>query len=484
MPTDIPSEIFKSYDVRGRYGTEITEPVAELIGRAFVQTLEARKVAVGRDMRQHSPLLEDALVNGITAAGADVIRIGQCSTPMSYFAAATLGVDGAVMVTASHNPGNDNGFKFSKRGGEPMGMGAGLEKIQDLVVSGKASEIQGPMGSVSSQDILGSWCKHLKQYLPEVRPMTVVLDFGSGVMGPVIKALLREIDPSGEKIQAISICDEPDGSFPWHPADPLKPVNREHLEGAMMAVTAMSGRKPDLGIAFDGDGDRLVFLDENAQFIGCDLMTALFARELLSKPENRGKNVMYDLRCSAVVPEVIKEASGIPEMCRVGHSHIKAAMRGKRQGVVADPTVKGDIIFAGEVSGHFFFTDCFYLDTSERAFLLALQLLTDDPKPISQQVKPLQKYWQSGELNYRLPTDDRKQQVLAAIEETFRDQHIFKLDGVTVKADSWHFNVRLSNTEPVVRLAAESMMNLEDLQQLLKKIEAIITGLGGTRQAR
>jgi len=475
--------VFKSYDVRGQFGVEITEELADLIGRAFVKTLGAKRIAIGRDMRKHSPILEDALVCGITAAGADAVRIGQCSTPMSYFAAATLDVDGAIMVTASHNPGQDNGFKFCKRGAEPMGKGAGLEKVEALVISGEAASVQGPTGRDSTCDLLGSWCKHLKQYLPEVRPMTLVLDFSSGVMGPIIKALLREVDPAGTKIRAIGICDEPDGTFPWHLADPLKPVNRQHVEGAILAARQAAGQV-DLGIVFDGDGDRIFFLDENARFIGGDLVTALFARELLSQPENRGKHVMYDLRSSAVVKEEIEAAGGAAEMCRVGHSHIKAAMRGKRQRAVRDPNVTGDTIFAGELSGHLYFTDCFYLDTSERAFLLALQVLTDDPRPISEQIKPLRRYWQSGEINYRLPSDELKEEVLRAIERDFNDRPMFKLDGVSVEASDWHFNVRLSNTEPVVRVTAESLKSEAELRALLSGIERLILRLGGSRQLR
>jgi phosphomannomutase len=288
---------------------------------------------------------------------------------------------------------------------------------------------------------------------------------------------LRAVDPEG-KLNAIWLLEEPDGNFPWHAADPTKPVNLRHLQGAVLATGA------DCGIAFDADGDRLYLIDEQARPIGCDLTTALFATELLSQPGNRGKNVMYDLRGSLVVKEAIEAAGGVPEMCRVGHSHVKTAMRGHRQGIVLDPTQKGEVIFAGEISGHFFFRDCFIIDTSERAFLLALQLLTHHPQPLSRQVAPLRKYYQSGEINYRLPTEEKKRQVLENIERHFQKYSQFKLDGLSVKSDHWYFNVRFSNTEPVVRLAVESFVSAADQEQLLAEVEAMILSLGGVRLAR
>lgn len=474
---EFQSGAFKSYDVRGHFGTEITPALAHQIGRAFSKVLQARVIAVGHDMREHSPILEDSLVEGLTAAGTDVIRIGQCSTPMSYFAAATLNVDGAVMVTASHNPGHDNGFKFSKREGEPMGEGTGLEKVKELVLSGKSKQISGEKkGSVSSIDLLGKWCAFLKPLLPNVRPLRIVIDCGSGVMGPIIRKLLAEVDPTG-KVQATWLFDKPDWRFPGHPADPLKLVNVQHLQGAVIAT------KADFGVAFDGDGDRLAFVEgsEYARFVGCDLITALFAKKLLSLPANRGKNVMYDLRSSAVVGEVIRAAGGVPELSRVGHSHIKAAMRGKRAGTVLDPNVQGEIIFAGEISGHFFFRDCFCFDSSERAFLLALQILTEENRTLEELVAPLRKYWQSGELNYRLPGEDKKKQLMQELEEYFSQYKIFKLDGISGKTNECQFNVRFSNTEPLVRVAAESFVSEQNLKDLLGKLEGMIVKLGGAK---
>jgi len=473
----IPAHIFKSYDVRGVVDSEINESTAELVGAAVVETLGAQRLAVGRDMRQHSPRLEAALVRGITGAGADVISIGQCSTPMSYFAAATLDVDGAIMVTASHNPGRDNGFKFSKRGGQPMGTGTGLEHVRELVMSGDAADIvsSGDHGSVEQVDLLDRWCAHLKQYLPQVRPMKIVADCGNGVLGPILRRLLEHIDPAGE-IEIIWLFDEPDGTFPWHPADPLTLINLRHLQGAVLASEA------DFGVAFDGDGDRLAFVDENARFIGCDLMTGLFARSILAEPQNRGKNVLYDLRSSLVAKEEIEAAGGVAEMCRVGHSHVKAAMRGMREGSVLDPSVKGDIVFAGELSGHFFFKDCFMVDTAERAFLLALQIMTEGSASLGERIAPLRRYHHSGEINFRLPSQQAMQDVLDDVEQRYSDYHLFKLDGVSVQADSWWLNVRLSNTEPVVRLTAESTISSEKLGELVSDVEQMILANGGLRK--
>jgi phosphomannomutase len=475
--TEIPAHIFKSYDIRGIVGPEIDESIVELIGAATVEALGAKRVAVGRDMREHSPRMEAALTRGMTRLGADVVSIGQCSTPMSYFAAATLDVEGAVMVTASHNPERYNGFKFSKRGGLPMGMGTGMERVRDLVVSGDAARLagSGKPGKVEQVDLLGPWCDHLKQYLPSLRPMKIVLDGGNGVMGPIARELLRHVDPDG-KVEAVWICDEPDGSFPWHPADPLTLVNLRHLEGAMMVADA------DFGVAFDGDGDRLAFVDENARFVGCDLMTALFARSFLAEPGNRGKEILYDLRSSRVVKEEIEAAGGVAEMCRVGHSHIKAAMRGMREGRVLNPSRTIDTVFAGELSGHFYFSDCFTIDSSERTLLLALKLMTEDPTPLSQRADPLRRYHHSGEINFRLPDQGQMDDVLERVAKQYSGHEVFRLDGVSVEADSWWLNVRPSNTEPVIRLTAESLESDEALAKLVSEIEALMAEFGGTRK--
>ena len=473
----IPDHIFKSYDIRGIIDSEINESIAELIGAAAVETLGAGRLAVGRDMREHGPRLEAALIRGITGVGADVISIGQCSTPMSYFAAATLDVDGAIMVTASHNPSQYNGFKFSKRGGQPMGTGTGLERVRELVISQEGADLtsSGSRGSVEEVDLLDSWCTHLKQYLPDVRPMKIVIDCGNGVTGPVLHQLLKRIDPAG-RIEAIWLFDEPDGTFPWHPADPLTLVNLRHLEGAVLASGA------DFGVALDGDGDRLAFVDENGRFIGCDLMTGLFARSILTEPENRGKNVLYDLRSSIVAKEEIEAAGGVAEMCRVGHSHVKAAMRGKRQGAVLDPTVQGDIVFAGELSGHFYFKDCFMVDTAERSLLMALKIMTEGSASLAERIAPLRRYHHSGEINFRLPSQQAMQEVLNEVEQRYSEHRIFKLDGVSVQADQWWFNVRLSNTEPVVRLTAESLISFEKMKELVSEIEEMILASGGIRK--
>ncbi len=472
----VPSHIFKSYDIRGVVDSEITESIAELIGAAAVETLGAKRLAVGRDMREHSPRLEAALIRGITAAGSAVISVGQCSTPMSYFAAATLDVDGAIMVTASHNPGCDNGFKFSKRGGQPMGAGSGLDRVRELVISGEAANLLSAQGQgrVEQVNLLDSWCAHLKQYLHDVRPMKIVFDCGNGVIGPILHHLLGQVDPAG-KIDAICLFDEPDGTFPWHPADPLKLVNLRHLQGAVLA----SGG--DFGVAFDGDGDRLAFVDEKATFISCDLMTALFARNILSKPQNHGKKVLYDLRSSLVAKEEIEAAGGIAQMCRVGHSHVKAAMRGMGDGSVLDPSLPGEAIFAGELSGHFYFKDCFTIDTAERTLLLALKLMSEGAAPLSERIAPLRRYHHSGEINYRLPEEASLEGILDRVENKYSGRRVFRLDGVSVQADTWWLNVRPSNTEPVLRLTAESTVSPEALATVVSDIERLIVDSGGVR---
>lgn len=473
----IPEHIFKSYDIRGVVDTELDESTAELIGRATVKVLGARRLAVGRDMRGHSPRLQAALIRGITRAGCDVVSIGQCSTPMSYFVAATMDdVDGAVMVTASHNPGRDNGFKFCKQGGQPMGRGTGLEHVRDLVLSGEAADITTEtVGSVEQINILDAWCAHLKQYLPHVRPMRIVVDCGNGVLGPILRPLMELVDPTG-RVEIKWLFDDPDGSFPWHPADPLTVINLRHLQGAVLALGA------DFGVAFDGDGDRLAFVDEHARFIGCDLMTALFSHTVLSEPHNRGKKILYDLRSSVVVKEEVEKAGGIAEMCRVGHSHVKAAMRGMREGSVLDPSLPGEAVFAGELSGHFFFKDCFTIDTAERTLLLALSVMSQDERSLGDRIEPLRRYHHSGEINFVLRSQDDTQHVLDRVEEKFAENHIFKLDGVSVESERWWLNVRPSNTEPVVRLTAESFESPQALANIVSDVEQVIADCGGLRK--
>jgi phosphomannomutase len=395
---------------------------------------------------------------------------------MSYFAAATLDVDGAIMVTASHNPPQDNGFKFSKQGGAPVGQGTGLEIVRQLVLDGEAAKIHAPQpGKATDADLLARWCDFLKPFLWNLRKLKVVIDCGNSVMGPIARELLRRVDPQG-MVDAIWLFDEPDGSFPWHPADPLKPINLQHLQGAVLAT------KADLGIAFDGDGDRLAFIDENARFVGCDLMLGLFAGQMLARPENRGKHVLYDLRSTRAVVAAIEDAGGVAEMSRVGHSHIKAAMRGAREGRVRDPAATGEIILAGELSGHFYFRDTFTMDSSERALLLALSILGGDPRPLSEQIAPLRRYWHSGEISYSYPDRDASDKIVQAIERSTAAGTSFKLDGLSVEtADGW-FNVRASNTEPVIRLTAESFRGPGELAALVARVEAVIAGFGGKRK--
>ena len=474
MP-DVPEKIFKSYDVRGVVGSEINDDVAETIGDATVKAMKAKKIAVGRDMREHSPSLEAALVKGITGAGADAVLIGQCSTPMTYYASAVLDVDVAIMITASHNPAEYNGFKFCKRNGDPVGRGTGLELIRDVAVSDRPAKPAGShRGSVERNDLLDPWCDHLTRYVGRLRPMKIVIDFGNGVMGPIIRALLGKIDPDNV-LSVTWLFDEPDGTFPWHPADPVRPVNLRHLQGAVLAAQA------DIGVAFDGDGDRLAMVDDKAAIVRSDLITALFARQFLSKPENHGKHVLYDLRSSAVVAQVIESAGGVAEMCRVGHSHVKTAMRGTRLGNVRDPSVDGDVIFAGELSGHFFFSDCFAVDSSERAFLLLLDILSADDRSLAELIEPLRKAWHSGEINFRLPDQQNMVEILDRTADKFSDAQTFRLDGISIENESWWANIRPSNTEPVLRLTAESLKCKEELDAVVTNFESLISEFGGER---
>ncbi len=426
--------IFKAYDVRGIVPTQLDEAIARQIGLAFQHVLDAEDrangntVVVSRDMRSHSAGLATALIDGLTAAGLDVLDIGLATTPMNYFATGHTKAAGGVQVTASHNPAQYNGFKFSRHGARPVSGDHGIALMEAKVAAGDLPRAGRP-GTVSTGTIMEAYREHLRPFLrhQEGRRLKVAVDAANG-MSVLYRPLLEEMG-----IELIPLYFELDGSFPNHEANPLKEENLRDL----MRLVASSGA--DLGVAFDGDADRAAFIDEKGVAIGSDLMTALIGGELLGREP--GKAVLYDLRSSRAVHEYIEEKGGVPVRERVGHSFMKATLR-NRHG-----------IFGGELAGHYYFRDNYYADSSLLAVIEVLNLLRETGKPLSELVQPLRRYAKSPEINFEVEDKQGKMDELA---KRYADATIDYLDGITLSYPDWWANVRPSNTEPFLRLVLEA----------------------------
>ncbi|MCG8589851.1 MAG: phosphomannomutase/phosphoglucomutase [Proteobacteria bacterium] len=423
--------IFKAYDIRGVVPDDLTPDLAHGIGRATARFLAAKTLVVGRDARSHSPELTAALVRGINDEGTDAIELGLVSTPMLYHAVEKLGADGGIMVTASHNPGRYNGFKICREHAIPVGEAGGLKEIEALVPERAAAPVAAARGSTRSEDVLDGY---LEQVLGvgEGRPaLRVAVDCGNGMAGVSVGPLLDRLGLEAERLYF-----EPDGTFPNHEADPLKVENLADVAAAVKRSGA------DLGVAFDGDGDRAVFVDETGTPIPSDLATALIGcHQLRTHP---GARILFDLRSSRVVAEEIEAAGGVAEICRVGHSFIKAQMR------------EVGAQFAGELSGHFYFRfgDNLMADDGTAAFVAMLDVLAAAGRPASEVVAPLRRYAPSGEINSRV--DDPTALIESLAQEHAGAPEVSDLDGLLVRYGDWWFNLRVSNTEPVVRLNLEA----------------------------
>lgn len=419
------SGIFKAYDIRGVYPAEINAEIAEKIGRAYVQFTGAKKVVVGRDMRPHSADLFEGLAKGLTIQGADVIDLGLSSTPQSYFANGTLKADGSIMITASHNPGEWNGFKLCLADAVPISGVTGIMDIQKIVEeeSWKSCALQ---GKVSTYDIKKEYAAFLRSFVKFDRKFKVVVDYANA-MG------LYEFAGIADLFEVIPMYDTLDGTFPNHEANPLKTDTLD----AICAKVKETGA--DFGAAFDGDADRCGFIDDEGNIIPMDLFTALIAQDILS---NGPATILYDLRSSKAVPECIKALGGTPIRSRVGHAFIKAQMR------------ETGAVFAGELSGHYYFKQNFTAESQGLAVVMLANLLAKSGKKIHELVAPLRKYSSSGEINSKVSGDPRA--ILAEIKSRYSDGNIFELDGVSVEFPDWWCNVRSSNTEPLLRLIVEA----------------------------
>jgi phosphomannomutase len=430
-------KVFKAYDVRGIHPTELDEEGAEQIGRAYVEVFEPRRMAVGRDMRLSSPTMAAALIRGAAAAGAEVLDLGMIGTEMLYFAVGSLGLDGGITVTASHNPKEYTGMKIVRRGALPVGGESGLLDIRDKAETEPRTAPE--PGNVQEVDIWPGYVDRVMSFVDtsQIRPLKVVIDAANGMAGEMLPPVLERLP----MVEAVTCFFEPDGSFPNHEPNPLLPENREFIVRKTLEEGA------DLGVAFDGDADRCFFVDDSGEFVPGDFVTALFAESILAKEP--GGRIIYDVRASRAVPETIERAGGVALINRVGHAFIKARMR------------KDDAVFGGEVSGHYYFRDFSQADTGVVPFLLMLELVSQKGRKLSEILAPLRShYFLSGEINtpvadVALKLQDLKERYSA---EGGRISH---LDGISVDFDDWHFNVRPSNTEPLLRLNLEAFSEAE-----------------------
>ena len=430
MPTTDPANLdalFKAYDVRGTVPDQIDDVLARRIGSAFVAVTGADKVVVGHDMRPSSPGMSRAFAEGATSAGADVVLIGLCSTDGLYFASGHLGLPGA-MFTASHNPAQYNGIKMCRAEAVPIGMDTGLAEIRDRSQSNDVPEAA-DKGTVTEQDLLEDYADYLLKLAPvSGRRLRVAVDAGNGMAGLTAPAVLQRLD-----LDVVEMYYELDGSFPNHEANPIEPANLADLQAKVRETGA------DIGLAFDGDADRCFLVDERGELVSPSVLTALIAaRELAKHP---GSAVIHNLITSRAVPEIVAELGGRPVRTRVGHSFIKATM------------AETDAIFGGEHSGHFYFRDFWRADSGMLAALHALAALAEGEQPLSAVLAPYSRNVASGEIN---STVADQQPVLDELEKTAGDDvQIDHLDGLTVTHPEWWFNVRASNTEPLLRLNVE-----------------------------
>jgi phosphomannomutase len=449
--------LFKAYDVRGLAPDELTPEIAYAIGRAAVASLKLDDVAVGRDMRISGPALSAALIDGIRDQGADVTDIGLVSTDALYFVVGRFGYSAGVMVTASHNPAKYNGFKICREEARALSLSTGLAEIRDVVLQGQLP-INGRRGALKRQDRLDAYVDHVLGLVDvaKIRPLKIAVDAGNGMAGLTIPETFKHLPCT-----IVPLYFELDGTFPNHEANPLEPENIEKLQQVVLQEQC------DLGVAFDGDADRMFLIDERGRFISGDMVTTMVAGKMLER--DPGAAVVYNLICSRAVPETIVRLGGRPIRSRVGHSYIKATMRAE------------DAVFGGEHSGHFYFRDNWYADSGMIALLTVLELLSEAHRPLSELLRPLDPYVRSGEINSEVVDPIVTMQAVEAVYEGMAST-IDHLDGVTIQFSDWWFNLRPSNTQPLLRLNVEAD-DQETLNRKTKEVLGLIRSVPDSTQS-
>ena len=458
MTRTAPAQIFKAYDVRGLYGDEIDGDVAEAIGRAFARVLsdlggkpvDELRIGLGRDMRLSAPELAARYRDGMVSEGASVVDAGQVGSEMLYWLVGSRELDGGLMCTASHNPKAYTGAKLVREGAIALSGDAGIQDIRRTIEAGlgdprPASE----HGDVEEVEIYDDFRADALKFIdPDaVKPLRVVVDGGNGMAGPMVGPLLERLG-----LDLVTAYWTPDGEFPDHEPNPLLPENRAFI------MRTVVEEKADLGIAWDGDADRCFFIDDTGEFVDGDFLTALLAESLLRK--SPGEAVLYDVRASRAVADTVQEAGGTAHPNRVGHAFFKTRMRDE------------GAMFGGEVSGHYYFRDFYCADSGTIPALLILELLSVEDVKLSTLLERFRStYFISGEIN---STVEDGQSKLDAIEAKYADAEIGHLDGVSVDYDDWHFNVRTSNTEPLMRLCLESLVSVEDMERRRDEVLGII----------
>src|SRR3954471_19866633 len=456
----VPEQIFKAYDVRGLYGEDIDDDTAEQLGRAFVRVLADLagkdpgdlRVGLGRDMRLTAPALSERYKQGMTSEGAHVLDAGQVGTEMLYFLVGSRELDGGLMCTASHNPKAYTGAKLVREGAIALSGDSGIQDMRRMVESGMGDAPGG--GSAEDVDISGEFHEAAMKFIDpsNVKPMKVVVDGGNGMGGPMVGPLLDQLP-----LDLVKLYWEPNGEFPDHEPNPMLEENRRFIVDKVRETGA------DLGIAWDGDADRCFFIDDTGRFVDGDFLTAILAEHLLAKAESDPTHpaaILYDVRASRAVADVVVRAGGVAHANRVGHAFFKARMRDE------------GAIFGGEVSGHYYFHDFYNADSGTIPALLVLEKLSVEGKRLSELLEPYRSaYFISGEINSEVADGEAK---MAALQERYADARISHLDGVSVDYDDWHFNVPPSNTEPLLRLCLESLVSREDMERRRDEVLALI----------
>jgi len=448
---EINPSIFKAYDIRGIYPDDINEETVYNIGRALVAYTKAENIVIGKDVRLSSGALEENLIRGITDQGSNVIKIGLATTPMVYYASGKLAVDVGVIITASHNPAEYNGMKLCRRNAVPIGEGAGIEEIKALAINRAFSKPEKKGQVTENNNFRDQYLDHIKRFFNKnasSKKIKVVFDFANA-MAIIDKEVFEELK---EYVDPIYLYDNFNGTFPNHEANPLKIHTLKKLRQKVISEQA------DLGVAYDGDADRVGFISEKGEIVPMDFITALIADEILKK--HPGGLVLVDLRSSNAVVEYIEKAGGRVDLCRVGHSLIKKQMH------------QEDAVFAGELSGHYYFDENYKAELSSLAVIMIINLINETKKPLSGLIKALKIYYHSGEINSDVKNKD---EILYKLKEKYKDGRINNLDGIRIDFSNWWFNVRPSNTEPKLRLNLEAKtekLMKEKLDEVLKIIRS------------